>query len=166
MYRHIHDKDGSCSDMGASAEDKFNQVVTELGVKTRYTGFKDQIRHIDFHMAFRGTVDVKARKRITRSGAIQDEYVWVEFVGNSGKKGWLYGAATHIAFERLRDFVVVPRKELARIAEELVEDTIVHNPEEAHLFRYQRRGKKDQVALLPMKTLIKNLPCLLLKKQF
>lgn len=163
-YRHIHDKDGSCSEMGASAEDKFNQVVTEFGVKTKYTGFKDQIRHIDFHLAFRGSVDVKARKRITRSGPIQDEYVWVEFVGNSGKKGWLYGDATHIAFERLRDFVVVPRAGLARIAETLVEDTIVNNPEDAHLFRYQRKGKKDQVSLLPMKTLIMNLPCVLLKK--
>tara|TARA_S200002703_G_scaffold143284_1_gene136224 strand:- start:1325 stop:1777 length:453 start_codon:yes stop_codon:yes gene_type:complete len=150
--------------MGASAEDQFNQVVTDLGVKTRYTEFQEQIKHIDFHLAFRGSVDVKARKRITRNGPIQDEYVWIEFVGNSGKKGWLYGDATHIAFERLRDFVVVPREGLARIAEILVEDTIVNSPEDAHLFRYQRKGKKDQVSLIPMRTLILNLPCLLLKK--
>lgn len=165
MYRHKHDKDGSCSVMGASAESMFSTALKKFGIANRPTGFKDQIRHIDYFVSFKGAVDVKARKRINRSGGTQDEYVWIEFVGNTGKAGWLYGACTHLAFERERDFVVVPRKDLAALCEYLVEDTIVDSPEEAHLNRYQRKGKKDQCSLIPMKTILKELPCLILKKQ-
>ncbi len=165
MYRHKHDKDGSCSVMGGTAEQLFSKAIEDFGASATATGFKDQIRHIDFFVSIEGAVDVKARKRLSRAGAIQDEFVWVELVGNGGKKGWVYGACTHLAFERERDFVVVPRANLAALCEELVEDIIVHRVGEAHLHRYQRKGKKDQCTLIPMRTIIKNTPCILMKKQ-
>ena len=117
MYRHHHDKDGSCSAMGGTAEKLFSETVKAFGGRVEATGFKDQIRHIDFFVLVEGAVDVKARKRLSRAGAIQDEFVWVELVGNGGKKGWVYGDCTHIAFERERDFVVVPRKDLADLCD-------------------------------------------------
>lgn len=165
MYRHKHDKDGSCSAMGGTAEQLFHSNLKAFGIDSSATGFKDQIRHIDFFVSFEGAVDVKARKRLSRADSVQDEFVWVELVGNSGRKGWVYGACTHIAFERERDFVIVPRLALADLCEELVEDIIVQRVGEAHLHRYQRKGKKDQCTLIPMRTIIKNTPCILLKKQ-
>ena len=164
MYRNKNDRDGSCADMGASSEKQFSKTLGSFGLPNQATGFTDQIRHIDFFVDVKIRVDVKSRKRIHRGGDKQDEYVWIEFVGNSGKKGWLYGEATHIAFERQRDFVVVPRSNLANLCEDIVCDEFVSSPANAHLMRYQRPNKKDQCSLIPMHTITKSLPCLIIKK--
>lgn len=163
-YKHHKDRDGSCSARGEKAETLFAKSLHYLGFTTDEAEFQDQMKHIDYFIQIDGSVDVKARKRLTRSGGEQDEYVWVEFVGTTGKKGWLYGHQTHMAFERLRDFVVVPRDELARLCEEIVEDTIVYKTSEAHLHKYSRAGCKSLCSLIPMQTITKRLPVFIIKK--
>lgn len=163
-YKHHKDRDGSCSARGEKAETLFAKSLHYLGFTTEVAEFQDQMKHIDYYIQIDGSVDVKARKRLTRSGGEQDEYVWVEFVGTTGKKGWLYGQQTHMAFERLRDFVVVPTDELARLCEDIVEDTIVYKTSEAHLQKYSRTGCKSLCSLIPMKTITKRLPVFIIKK--
>lgn len=163
-YKHHKDKDGSCSARGEKAETLFSKSLHYLGFTLDEAEFQDQMKHIDFYFTIEGSVDVKARKRLSRSGGDQDEYVWVEFLGTTGRKGWLYGQQTHMAFERLRDFVVVPRAELATLCEAIVEDEIVTNVADAHLRKYSRRNCKSLCSLIPMKTITKRLPVILLKK--
>ena len=68
------------------------------------------------------SVDVKIMKKTSRSDAsAQDKWIWVEFNNVNGNDGWLYGEADYIAFERQNNFTLVNRKELVKIAEELVD---------------------------------------------
>ena len=166
-YRHYQDRDGSCSEMGQTAEDIFQTSLEAFSFDLTATTFKDQIRHLDFFIASPSglSVDVKARKRIARSGERQDELVWVEFVGGGGRKGWLYGEQDWLAFEREKDFVVVPRSRLAALCEEVVDtEAIVTSAKDAVLKMYNRKGKKDALSLIPMNIITKNIPVIILKK--
>ena len=163
-YQHPKDKDGSCSKYGSEAEKLFSSAMRNTGFSAVFTEFSDQVRGIDFFVEAEWRVDVKARKRISRTDQQQDEYVWVEFKNTNGDAGWLYSDATHLAFEQRNKFVVVTRPELVELCERLVEDEFVSSPNEAHLHRYQRKGRKDVLSLIPMHTIIKELPCILIKK--
>lgn len=166
-YRHHRDRDGSCSEMGQTAETSFKNSLEAFSFELTATEFKDQIRHLDFFVdSPEGlSVDVKARKRVARSGERQDELVWVEFVGGGGKKGWLYGEQDWLAFEREKDFVVVPRSNLAELCEKVVDtETPATSASDAVLKMYNRKGKKDALSLIPMKTITKNIPVIILKK--
>jgi hypothetical protein len=163
-YQNKHDHDGSCSQHGSNAENLFERASRNVGFNSTFTSFSDQVRGIDYFATADWKIDVKARKRISRTSEQQDEYVWVEFKNTNGDDGWLYSKATHIAFEQRNKFVMVLRDDLAELCEELVEDDFVSSPDEAHLHRYQRSGRKDVLSLIPMHTILKELPCLILKK--
>lgn len=63
-------------------------------------------------------VDVKPMRRLRWDDAdVQEDYVWIEVHGLAqASPGWLTeGEATHIAFERHGDFVLVPRGLLRRL---------------------------------------------------
>tara|TARA_A100000171_G_C2099270_1_gene128776 strand:+ start:73 stop:582 length:510 start_codon:yes stop_codon:yes gene_type:complete len=163
-FKHKYDKDGSCSTMGETAEESFDKSMLSLGFLTEPTGFKDQVRHIDFFVKGDFSVDVKSMKRLERGGDLQENYVWVEFQSTNGSKGWLYGDCSHIAFELEKKFVLVGREELALLCETIVNDEYVKKPKDAHLFKYQRAGRKDIISLVPMHTILTELPCLIIKK--
>ena len=115
-YRHKHDTDGSCSLMGKQAEQRFVECLSGLGFLFEPATLEGQFNHKDFALWFRGSVDVKSRKRIRRGDSeSQDDYVWIEFVNGRGRKGWLHGKATWIGFETATGFVVVDRTNLVSL---------------------------------------------------
>ena len=99
---------------GEEAEETFAELAELNGYYIEEsTNYSNIVEHIDFYLASkRGlddfSVDVKARKKSRRNNTwYDDQMVWVEFHNVAGKKGWLYGEADKIAFERKNDFVIV-----------------------------------------------------------
>lgn len=143
MLPNDYDSNGS-HEMGMVAEDVFQLVGMSKGYEVnKSTADEDIFSHIDYHIIKNDrdlTVDVKARKRISR-GVDQideeedpeDEWIWVEFKTVQGKPGWLYGKANIIAFELPSRFILVPRKELAKLAERVIDVE--------HKSRYPRLAK-------------------------
>ena len=102
----------------------------------------EQFSHVDYVTDI-GKIDVKARKRVSRTDEdVQDELVWLEFKNVQGKQGWIYGKADIIAFEREEDFLLVKRDDLAKLGEDLCDlDDRVTKGYEA-LQRLPKKGKK------------------------
>ena len=64
---------------GQEVEKEFVSILKRYNIKWRKANREEQFQHIDYFTA-KGTIDVKARKRINRSdNDEQDELVWVEF---------------------------------------------------------------------------------------
>lgn len=107
--------------------------------------------HIDYFVARvndETSVDVK--------GGNHPSVIWVEFQNVNGDKGWLYGKAEYIAFDmpELGGFVMVGRKELARLSEKIVEPTFVTKQEATRKY-YQRAGRQDIISRLELEDLQK-----------
>lgn len=102
------------------------------------------------------SVDVKIMKRTSRSDAsAQDKWIWVEFNNVNGNDGWLYGEADYIAFERKNNFTLVNRKELVKIAEELVDlEARVSSSKLARYKAYRRYGRSDLIAMMELDKII------------
>jgi hypothetical protein len=122
-YVNKHDKGGKCSREGHAAEKSFVQLAEDKSFEvTAATRKANMFSHIDFILtkAIEGAtdhvvlkVDVKSRKRTSRKDKrFNDDWIWLEFRNVQGKNGWLKGESTHIAFEREREFVLVPRENL------------------------------------------------------
>jgi len=131
-YVNKYDKGGKCSVMGHGAEGTFSNLAEARGFKVhKATRHENMHEHWDFSIDRWGDddndlvymqVDVKARKKTSRKDTnFNDEWTWLEFKNVRGDPGWLKGGATHIAFERENDFVVVPRGALKDWAAEEIE---------------------------------------------
>ena len=146
---------------GVKGEDAFVLAAKQEHFIVRKSSVKQNIfDHIDFFIRqdrFEFSVDVKARKRINRKDKnFTDESVWIEFKGIKGHKGWLYGKADYIAFERLNDFILIKREELLEFCEENVDlKSKVEFADQALYKGYERRGKKDLIARIKMSDLNK-----------
>ena len=140
---------------GQNVEKSFGAILKERAIEAREADLKEQFSHVDYITPI-GKIDVKARKRVSRSdSSVQDELVWLEFKNVQGKVGWLYGEADWIAFERQDDFILVRRHDLATLAE-----TLCRINERAALSRdalykgYQRRGRKDLLSVVKMSDIL------------
>ena len=133
------------------------KAPSKKGLTVNVASFKENVhQHIDFFVRgkteklkdFKFSVDVKARKRKSRSSdEYDDEYTWVEFKNVKGRKGWLYGDADKIAFETEGGFVMVDREELAKWCEEKVDfKKAVRNPYSAIYKVYTRKGREDLIS--------------------
>ena len=147
--------------MGDRAEDKFVEIASRKGWKVS-TSIKDSDihEHWDFlirkgEKAFK--VDVKARKRISRNEANQqDEWIWLELHGVREKdSGWLYGGlADLLAFETSESFVIVRRTDVIDLVDKLVDTKEqVPRPEEARYKVYSRSGRPDKITLIQLEKL-------------
>lgn len=100
--------------------------------------------------AFR--VDVKSRKKLKRSDQeCNDAYIWVEVQGkHNHDRGWLYdGTADLIALEREHDWLLIDKKKLRPIVENLCDlGEIVSSADEALYKVYSRPTLNDGVTLL------------------
>ena len=143
---------------GNNGEKRFKRIIESFGLLVREASFKENVhQHIDFFIKgnknsetldrFQFSVDVKARKRKSRSSdEYDDEYTWVEFKNVQGKKGWLYGEADKIAFEVDEGFLMVDRGELVKWCEEKVDfKKSVQNPYAAIYKVYTRKGRNDLI---------------------
>ena len=136
---------------GQVVESDFSKLLEIRGVSWRKANRQEQFSHIDYHTSF-GSIDVKAKKRISRSDSSeQDELIWLEFKNVQGKNGWLSGSADIIAFERADDFVLVRMKDLLLWAQGKCNlGSLVTNSREALYKGYSRKGRKDLISIVKM----------------
>jgi len=110
------------------------------------------------------TFDVKARKRVLRSGPFADENLFLlEWKNVYGGRSWLQGIATYIAFEQEWGFHVVQRKPLAEYVRTRINWTIApvqtENPP-VPFKKYQRikDDRSDVFFYVPVKEVLDNVP--------
>lgn len=131
---------------GARSEDRFVTACNARGYTTKKSTRDEDINlHIDYYVD-RGqreavSVDVK--------GGNHPNVIWVEFKNVRGNAGWMYGKADWIAFElpEVGGFAMVLRKELVKLAEEIVEPVFVDKSNADHKY-YQRKDRKDIISRL------------------
>ena len=158
-YRNRYDRTGECSTMGENAETLFKKLLVKLGDvdEARIDG---QLTHIDFILKRNDKpalkYEVKSRKKVRRSDlGVTDDTIWVEFSNVMGDRGWLYGKADYMAFERELDFVIVERSALVKMAEEKCKlFPLVRFSEEALYRGYQRKGRNDLLSMVRMSDII------------
>jgi hypothetical protein len=106
---------------GDASERLFVDLMEKRGWEVSKANKEDQFKHIDFYVSKNGvwiSVDVKSQKRASAFDSdLLEDWVWVEFAGHSGSKGWLYGEQTHIAFHTGDGFILVSRESLVSFCE-------------------------------------------------
>jgi len=157
-YRNKHDSSGKCGEIGEKVEKLFVSVLKRKDPKARVgTSQEDLFGKIDVvSPKYGGTYDVKAKKKVSRSNAeAQDEFIWIEYQNVQGTRGWLFGDADFIAFERENDFVVIPRNDLIKVCKLLVDkDRFVVEGKYALYKMYQRKGRKDLLTMIKMSDIV------------
>jgi hypothetical protein len=161
-YRNRFDRNGESSRIGACAEDFFEKIALSKNLKIQKATLKQQLSHIDFILTNKENksffIDVKARKRVSRyTDSFTDQLVWIELKNVQGNEGWLYGAADFIAFEREKDFVIVPRKNLVTICNKLISSKVVEKSTDALYCKFSRKTRKDELSLIKMEDILKNI---------
>ena len=165
--RHFRDRTGSAQKAGVKAEQMFQQKCIDNNLEWRpSTKQENMIDHIDCYVKFQQfqdekSIDVKAAKKLVRwHPKPQDTWLWVEWVGRSGKPGWVRSSKLDfVAFEMLnKNFLVVDRKELESHVATLVEqnktkkiDTVT---DAKNGILYSRQGNKDQLTLIKSEDLV------------
>lgn len=169
-YLNKRDTTGEAFVLGENAESSFFETAKKYEYEIWRSSEAEEIRHIDFHIkttnGLKFSVDVKSMKKTKRSDStVNNDFLWVEFKNVLGFKGWLYGDADFIAFERENDFLIVNRKSLARLCEKLVDLTRLNEDAKIPLYTaYQRKGRKDLLSLIKVTDILFNIKYSLLKK--
>ena len=139
--------------IGKETENNFIKACESVGYKCYKTDDRRDIyEHIDFIIersnGTKTSVDVK--------GANHPLTIWIEFKNVLGYDGWLYGKAELIVFDmpELKGFVIVDRKELIELCDNIVEKVFV-SKEEATRKLYTRKGRKDVISRLHLTDLMK-----------
>lgn len=170
-YVNKYDEGGKCSKEGHNAEDVFCSIATSKGYIVKPSDKKDNMyKHIDFYLEGKNktvSVDIKARKRTARNDKkFNDEWIWLELKNVQGRKGWVYGDADFIVFERQEDFVLAPRKSLLKLINEEVrfDLSLVERAFQAKYRIYQRKGRRDQITQVKIEDILQTKGVILWKK--
>ena len=147
---------------GCSVQDKFFKVLKVQDPQAREATLEEQYQHIDF-VSKLGTIDVKGKERANRRMQTSSDIQWIEFRGNTGQPGWIYGSQDFIAFERNYGFILVKTVELKKMAENLCNlGTKVYKSTEALYKGYSRKDRKDLLSMVRMEDILE-LPYKILK---
>jgi len=140
---------------GQVVEVDFSKLLDSRNISWKKATRQQQVNHIDYTTSI-GSIDVKAKKRISRSDSnSQSDFIWLEFKNVQGKKGWLCGSTDIIAFERENDFVLFRRKQLLDWAMNKCDiKQLVANSRDALYKGYTRRGRKDLISIVKMKEMM------------
>ena len=140
---------------GQTTEDRFKNLSEAAGFKcTEKSDMKSQVQdHIDFELKGKVkvvSVDVKGmRRKSRRDKNVSSEIIWLEFKNVRGRKGWLYGKASFISFERESGFAFINREELKDWAEKNIDlTTMVKSSKLAYKKGYQREGRDDLISFV------------------
>lgn len=149
MYVNKNDTDAKCAKNGAKAEDRFVEIVKKKKIDFRKAEKEEQKRFIDIILKINNKVvgiDVKAIKNIKRGIEDSEFPIWVEFKNVWGGRGWVFGSADFIAFERPNNFIIIKRKSLLNWCVENIDfENKVTNPKNAYKKVYTRRGREDLI---------------------
>ena len=140
---------------GQVVEVDFSKLLDQRNISWKKATRQQQFNHIDYTTSI-GSIDVKAKKKISRSdSSSQSDFVWLEFKNVRGKKGWLCGSTDIIAFERENDFVLFRRHQLLKWAMDKCDiDQLVNNSKDALYKGYTRRGRNDLISIVKMKDMM------------
>ena len=140
---------------GQVVEVDFSKLLDSRNISWKKATRQQQFNHIDYTTSI-GSIDVKAKKRISRSDSnSQSDFIWLVFKNVQGKKGWLCGSTDIIAFERENDFVLFRRKQLLDWAMNKCDiKQLVANSRDALYKGYTRRGRKDLISIVKMKEMM------------
>lgn len=169
-HKHKYDKTGQAFVAGDSAETVFETATKKAGLTCDRASRQEEFQHIDFWITGdtipRLAVDVKSRKKIKRADSqVNDDLIWIEFANVQGKRGWLYGASDLIAFEREDHFILVNRKLLARLCEQLCDVSKLNVDKQMPLYTgYQRYGRKDILSLIKITDITDKIKYTVIKK--
>lgn len=153
LYKCQYDNRGAAEN-GRRAEKGFVKTTKGKGYKIRTSTIDENMfGHIDFHVKLTDgsifSVDVKAIKSIKTGWDLQDEWLWLEFLNVHGHDGWLYGKSEYMAFETFTSFVLCPRIEVQKLAEELIDiEDFAGKTEWAKYRVYRRPGRKDKIGMI------------------
>jgi hypothetical protein len=163
--------------MGVSAEQEFIRLARrknyEVKIATKNQNIKE---HIDVYITNEKTyaIDVKSQKRTQRLGNIQEIWHPIEFIAvtyplsnvsqinkkifnpilpdfsiGSGRPGWLYGNATHIAFELQYVFLFVERINLIRLCSEKINfQKFAEKSHQAQYILFTRKDRGDLISFV------------------
>jgi len=155
--RNKYDKKDSL-ELGQNAESSFASLAQRNGwvvIPATRRGNIDE--HYDYEITKgeqRLRVDVKSKKRVSRSKTVQEDLIWIEFRSVRDTNGWLFGSADLIAFEYHDGFKIVERKMLVKVINKLVKIHVkVDKPEDALYKVYTRKGRPDEITLLKVSDL-------------
>ena len=140
---------------GQETESDFGALVKERYPDARKATLDEQYQHKDW-ICSAGSIDVKALKRKSRASAKTEDFIWIEFVNNVGDAGWLYGEQDFLAFECIDNYIVVRRRHLQKLAEELCStEKRVARAAEALYKGYSRQNRKDLISMIRRSDLLK-----------
>lgn len=140
---------------GQKTEESFGDVLKEKYPDAREATLSEQYLHKDW-ICSAGSIDVKALKRTSRAGDKTEDLIWIEFINNTGDKGWLYGKQDFLAFEGIDHYIVVSRKDLQNLAEELCDiNKVVARSSDALYKGYSRRNRDDLISMIRRSDLLK-----------
>ena len=152
-----YDRAGECMARGNAVERVFLEVLKRKDPKAHISNLQeDSLNKIDIISPEHGHYDVKSRKKTSRRNkSVQDDLVWIEYQNVRGFRGWLFGDADFIAFERENDFVVIPRKDLVKVCKLLVDEKRFVLESKYALYKmYQRKGRKDLLTMIKMSDIL------------
>lgn len=141
--------------VGQLGEQRFVDACKAVGYEVKAATREQNIHdHIDFFV-LRSHVDVWSGVDV-KSGN-HPETIWIEFKNVTGKSGWLFGKAEFFAFEmpEVGGFIMIRKKDLIQLCEEIVDATPVKHKDDAHCKLYTRKGREDLLTKLHLTDLEK-----------
>lgn len=111
-------------------------------------------RHVDLWIDNEGW-DVKAAKKENRTDSNPNYNIhWIELRNVHGKKGWIFGEASYIAFELQDKWLCVPRKGIVAALVDKIDFTSFTSSRSSLYKVYRREGRKDAIVKVPVSFLL------------
>lgn len=111
-------------------------------------------RHIDLWIDNEGW-DVKAAKKENRTDTIPNYDIhWIELRNVHGKKGWIFGESSYIAFELQDKWLCVSRKKIITALSNKIDFTSFTSSRSGMYKIYRRKGRKDAIVKVPVSFLL------------
>ena len=84
--------------------------------------------------------------------------IFIEIKSVGGNKGWIYGDADYIAFQKPDGFLIFPRKNLQKFTDSNLEFMPLVEKSGLTWTTYSRKNRDDLVAIFPVNKLIEFVP--------
>lgn len=134
---------------GYKVEQVFANLLSKYGSVEYSDSETDINEHWDVALTLKNSrkvkFDVKGLRKLNRTDSDYNENIqWIEFVNVNGDKGWLYGNADCIAFEKKLYFVLMRRSDIIKFLTEhpIAKYKMFSNTKKPYML-YRRYNRKD-----------------------